>query len=727
MNNPVNLSRRQFVAGTVSTGGGLLLGIAIGGCDQSSSGKALLRKIAAENPASADIGFLPSVFLRITPDDKVTIMLPSSEMGQGVATALPMLIAEELAAQWNKIEIQFAPAHKAFANPNHSRQLTGGSQSIRGFWQPLREAGAAAREMLIQAAALTWQVDRQECSARQSTVWHKATDRHLRFGELVDKAASLDVPDKVVLKSPQQFTLIGQPQPRLDIPHKVTGEAVFGIDVQIPDMLIACVARSPVLGAKLKSFDAGAAKTIAGVREVIAIDSGVAVVASHFWAAKKGCEALQIQWQASEHASLSSQSINSDFKAQVDNAKTVRTIGDVEKALASGSKRINAIYEAPYLAHACMEPMNCTAHVQDDRCDVWVPTQAQGASQAVAAKITGLATDQVFVHTTYLGGGFGRRGETDFVADAVQIAKTVNQPVKVLWTREQDTQHDFYRPASYNQLQAAVNDDGWPVAWSHAMVSQSILKRLVPLPAILLRGVDPTSIEGTAHLPYTLPNFQLRYAMAPSPVPVGFWRSVGHSQNGFIVESFLDEIAVLGGKDPLELRLYLLKDQPRYLQVLQLAADKARWHEPPPEGRHRGIAIVHSFDSYVAQVAEISLTGKPGAQSVRVHKMVCAVDCGIIVNPDIVTAQVESAVIYGLTAALYGTISFADGRVQQSNFHDYPLLRQHESPVIEVHLMNNTEAPGGVGEIGVPPVAPAVANAVFAATGKPVRRLPIQL
>ena len=726
MSNNVDLSRRRFLT-TGAASGGLLLSIAVTGCDKSASGKALLQKISAEDQSAADSGFLPNVFIRITPDDMVTIQLPSSEMGQGVATALPMLVAEELYAPWDNIRTQFAPAHQAFANPNLRNQLTGGSQSIRGFWRPLREAGAAAREMLIEAAALTWQVDKQECTVRQGQVLHQASNRSLRYGELADKAATLGVPDEVTLKSPQQFNLIGSPQPRLDIPLKVNGAAIFGIDVQLDNLLTACVVKSPVMGARLKSFDAGKAKRIPGVHDVIAIDSGVAVVARHFWAAKKGCDALQIQWHTSDNDSLSSQSIKKTFVEQLTDAKTVQDHGDVVQALASAPKRVNAVYEVPYLAHACMEPMNCTAYVQNDRCDVWVPTQAQGSTQKTAAKITGLEEEQVFVHTTYLGGGFGRRGETDFVTDAVQISKTVNQPVKVIWTREQDIRNDYYRPAAYNELEAAVDDKGWPVAWRHAIASQSILERLVPLPAILLRGVDPTSIEGAAHLPYAFPNVEIRYAMTHTPVPVGFWRSVGNSQNGYVTEAFLDEVALLGGKDPLELRQHLLKDQPRYLHVLQVAADKARWHEPAPPGRFRGIAVVHSFGSYVAQVAEISLQGEPGTQSVRVHRVVCAVDCGIVVNPDTVVAQIESAVIYGLTATLYGDINIEAGGIQQSNFHDYRLTRLRDSPSIEVHLVANTEPPGGVGEIGVPPIAPAVVNAVFAATGKPVRRLPITL
>lgn len=729
MNHPINPSRRRFLTASASAGGGLLLGISLTGCDQSASGKALIRKIATENENQPSSGpdFLPNVFLRITADDIVTIQLPSSEMGQGISTALPMLIAEELEVQWSNIRIQFAPAHPAFANPNNRGQVTGGSQSIRGFWQPLREAGAAARQMLIQAAALTWQAKPQECAASDGAVRHNTTQRSLRYGELVDKAAALEVPDDVVLKSAAQFTLIGKPQPRLDIPLKVNGEAVFGIDVKLDNLLTACVAKSPIMGAKVKSFNAGPTKRIAGVREVIAIDSGVAVVAEHFWAAKKGADALQIQWRPSTDAALDSASIKNAYIAELENAKTIRTIGNSSKAISSAHKSVQADYETPFLAHACMEPMNCTAYVQDHRCDVWVPTQAQGSTQKVAAKLTGLAKEQVFVHTTYLGGGFGRRAETDFVSDAVQIAKVVKQAVKVVWTREQDIQHDFYRPASYNQLQAAVDENGWPVAWRHVMVSQSILSRILPLPGILLRGVDPTAIEGAAHPPYAFPNIETRYAMARSPVPVGFWRSVANSQNGFIVECFLDEVAALGGKDPLELRRFLLKDQPRYLQVLQLATDHARWHEPAPPGRFRGIALVHSFGSYVAQVAEISIQGESDAQSVRVHKVVCAADCGVVVNPDTVTAQLESAIVFGLTAALYGDISIENGGVQQSNFHDYPLLRHQNSPIIEVHLVNSTQPPGGVGEIGVPPTAPAVANAVFAATGKPVRRLPIQL
>ncbi|WP_455212345.1 molybdopterin cofactor-binding domain-containing protein [Kaarinaea lacus] len=726
MSQIVNLSRRRFLT-TGAAGGGLLLGFTVAGCDHNAAGKALVRKLTTENQSAAESSFLPNVFLQIMPDNIITIQLPSSEMGQGVATALPMLIAEELPLPWRDIRIQFAPAHQAFANPNHRNQLTGGSQSIRGFWQPLREAGATAREMLIEAAALMWQVNKQECSVSNGQVSHQASSRSVRYGDLVEKAANVSVPNKVTLKSPEQFTLIGTSQPRWDIPLKVNGEAVFGMDVQLEHLLTACVVKSPVIGAQLKSFDASKAKTIAGVRDIIPIDSGVAVVADHFWAAKKGCDALQVQWQPSENDALGSQSITNSFVEQLNDAKTVRKTGNVDKAIDSAHKRVQAVYEVPYLAHACMEPMNCTAHVQNNRCDVWVPTQAQGSTQKMAAKITGLDKEQVFVHTTYLGGGFGRRGETDFVADAVQISKAIKQPVKVIWTREQDMCNDYYRPAAYNELQVAVDDNGWPVAWRHAIASPSILERFVPLPGILLRGVDPTAIEGAAHLPYAIPNVEIRYAMARAPVPVGFWRSVGNSQNGFITESFLDEVAALGGKDPLELRQHLLKEHPRYLHVLQLAADKARWHEPPPPGRYRGIAVVHSFGSYVAQVAEISLAGEPGDQSVRVHRVVCVADCGIVINPDIVVAQLESAIIYGLTATLHGDITIESGGIQQSNFHDYPLLRLPDCPTIEVHLVNSTESPGGVGEIGVPPIAPAVANAIFAATGKPVRRLPIKV
>lgn len=725
MNTPVNESRRRFLR-TSAAGGGLLLAVSLGGCDQSAAGKALIRKIAAEDHEPIDI-FLPSVFINIAPNDTVTIEVPSSEMGQGVMTSLPMIIAEELEANWANIRAEFAPAHKAFANPHLRNQLTGGSQSIRGFWRPMRQAGAQARTMLVEAAALTWGVNTAECYASQGKVIHKPSNRSFTYGELVGKAATLSLPGEVPLKPASQFTLIGKPQARLDVPVKVNGQAVFGIDVKLDHLLIACVVKSPVFGATLKSFNANKSKAIAGVRDVVAIDSGVAVVADHYWAANKGCEALQIQWQTNDKASVNSQSIRDTYRQQLRQAKTVRTLGDVEQALQSAKQTLDAVYETPFLAHACMEPMNCTAYVQNNRCDVWVPTQAQGNTQNTAAKITGLSDDQVFVHTTYLGGGFGRRSEIDFVKDAVQISKAIKKPVKLIWNREQDTRHDFYRPATYNHLRAAVDEQGWPLAWQHDIASQSILERILPLPGILLRGVDPTAIEGAAHLPYSIPNFKVRYAMTHSPVPVGFWRSVGNSNNGYITECFLDEVAALGGKDPVQLRQYLLKDHPRYLQVLQLAADKARWHEAPPQGVFRGVAVVKSFDSYVAQVAEISLQGAPGSQTVRVHRVVCAVDCGIVVNPNTVRAQLESAVIYGLTAALYGDINIVNGGVQQANFTDYRLLPMDESPTVEVHVIDNDEAPGGMGEIGVPPIAPAVANAVFAATGNPVRRLPIHL
>jgi isoquinoline 1-oxidoreductase beta subunit len=730
MTLPANESRRRFLR-TSAAGGGLLLGVSLSGCDQSAAGKALIRKIAAEDHLSTDF-FLPSVFINIAPTDIITIEVPSSEMGQGVMTSLPMIIADEMEADWTNIRTEFAPAHKAFANPYFRSQLTGGSQSIHAFWQPLRQAGAQAKTMLLQAAALTWEVNPQECYATQGTVIHKPSGRKLSYGKLANKAASLTLPGEVPLKANSEFTLVGKPQPRLDIPAKISGQAVFGIDVKLDKLLTACMVKSPVLGDKLQSFDANKAKTIAGVRHVVTIDSGVAVVADHYWAASRGCDALQIQWQTNGNASVanraaSTSSIRDAYIQQLRHAKTVREVGDVNQTLQAAERTLTAVYETPFLAHACMEPMNCTAYVQDNRCDVWVPTQAQGNTQKTAANITGLDKEQVFVHTTYLGGGFGRRSELDFVTDAVQISKAIKEPVKLIWNREQDLQHDFYRPASYNALRAAVDDQGWPVAWSHDIASQSILERLLPLPAILLRGVDPTAIEGASHLPYNIANFKVRYAMAHSPVPVGFWRSVGNSNNGFISECFLDEVAALGGKDPLELRLHLLKDQPRYLRVLQLAADKARWQDSPPQGIFRGIALVKSFSSYVAQVAEITLDGKPGDQTVNVRRVICAVDCGLVVNPNTVRAQLESAVIYGLTAALYGNINIVNGGVQQTNFNDYLLLPMKESPEIEVHIIHNTEDPQGVGEIGVPPIAPAVANAVFAATGKPIRRLPIQL
>lgn len=705
----IDHDRRTFLKISAVAGGGLLIGFHL---------PALWREVEA---AQRSDELTPNAWIRLGTDDSVTLRVASSEMGQGVMTAIPMLLAEELECDWSKVRVESAPAHPDYKNPIFGRQATGGSTAVRGYWTPLREAGAAGRELLIAAAALTWGLKAEDCRAESGTVVAKDSGRRLRYGELVAKAATLPPPGAVLLKEPNEFRLIGKSMPRTDTAAKVNGSARFGQDVKIAGMLTATVARCPVFGGKLRRFDAAAAKAIRGVREVLAISNGVAVVADDFWTAKRGREALTIEWDEGAGATISSVDIARQFtELEKRGGVSARKEGDVVQALAQAVKRIEAVYEVPYLAHACMEPMNCTAHVRRDGCDVWVSTQAQTDTQATAARIAGLRPEQVRVHTTFLGGGFGRRSEMDFVIDAVELSKATGAPVKVIWTREDDIQHDFYRPATYNRLLGGIDGDGKLVAWQHQIVAQSILARRFPDPN---RTVDRTSIEGAANMPYAIPNFHASYAMADSLVPVGFWRSVGSTQNAFITECFIDELAAAAGRDPYEWRRGMLAAKPRHLGVLELAATQAGWGKPLPSGRHRGIAVAESFRSFVAQVAEVSVE----RSKVRVHRVVCAIDCGMVVNPDTIAAQMESGIVYGLTAALKGEITIKNGRVEQSNFHDYPLLRIDEMPEVDVHIVPSREAPSGVGEPGTPPIAPAVANAVFAATGRPVRRLPIRV
>jgi len=704
----IDTGRRSFIKLGLATGGGLLIGF----------------RIPVGNDAyAAEQDFSPNAWIRIGVDDSVTLQVASSEMGQGVYTAIPMLLAEELECDWKRVQVQMAPAAKAYANPIFGVQSTGGSTAIRGFYQPLRQAGAAGRELLVRAAAQVWKAKASDCVAQDSVVIHRPSNRRLRYGELTAVAATLSPGGETFLKDPNEFRLLGKPTPRLDTPQKVNGTAQFGLDVQVPGLLTAVVARCPVFGGKLKTFDATRARSVKGVRDVIAIPSGVAVVADSFWAAKQGREQLSIEWEEGNSSRVSSDEVRAMLGQALRKKKPViaRKQGDAARAIKQAKQKIGAEYEVPYLAHACMEPMNCTARVTKNECDVWVPTQGQTGAQMTASRLTGLPPENVRVHTTFLGGGFGRRGEQDFVAEAVELARQTGVPVKVVWTREDDMQHDFYRPATLNQMSAAVDGEGTLVAWQHVMSGASIFARVRP--NALKNGIDRTSVEGAANVPYAIPNVQVTWAMENGIVPVGFWRSVGSSQNAFVTECFLDEVAKAAGKDPFEYRRALLALQPRHLGVLELAAQKAGWGSPLPAGRARGIAVAEAFGSYCAQVAEVSIEqGK-----VRVHRVVCAIDCGIVINPDTVTAQMESGIVYGLTAALYGEITIRNGRVQQSNFHDYPLLRIDEMPSIEVHIVKNIESPGGVGEPGTPPIAPAVANAVHALTGKPVRRLPIRL
>jgi isoquinoline 1-oxidoreductase beta subunit len=587
----------------------------------------------------------------------------------------------------------------------------------------MRKAGAAAREMLVEAAAQKWSVDKKSCRAENGVVLHVPTKRKLTYGSLAEAAAKLPVPADVPLKDPAQFRVIGKSTKRLDTPDKVNGRAEFGIDVRRPGMLYAVVARCPVFGGKVASFDATKAKAVPGVKNVIQISSGVAVIADSTWTAMQGRRALDVKWDEGANAQVSSESISKLFAERAaQSGVEARKEGDAAAALAGAVKKIDAVYEAPFLAHATMEPQNCTADVRGDRCDVWAPTQFQTMSQGVAAKICGLKPEAVFIHTTFLGGGFGRKAGTDFVIEAVETSKAIGAPVKVTWSREDDTQHDFYRPASYARMSGALDAQGWPVAWTTTVASPSIMNAWFP--GSIKNNLDPTSVEGVNNLPYSIPNILVDYQLTDTGIPVGFWRSVGNSQNGFFSESFMDELAAAGKKDPYEFRRRFLDKAPRHLGVLELAAKKAGWDRPLPAGRFRGIAVLFAFESYCAQVVEISVDRS--ARTLKVHRVVCAVDVGRVVNPTNITAQSESAIVYGLTSALYGEITIAQGRVEQTNFNNYPMMRIDEMPVVEVHIVPSEEKPTGAGELAVPPVVPALCNAIFAATGKRIRRLPIR-
>ena len=711
-----NVTRREFV----ETSAGLVISFYLPA-----------RRGAAPNALDTD--FAPNAWLRIGADDVVTLTVDKSEMGQGSQTGLAMILAEELEADWAKVRLGPVPENPA----GWSRRMsTGGSTAIRTSWDPLRKAGATAREMLISAAAATWNVDRSTCHAEQGVVIHTPTKRQLPYGKLAARAAQVPVPSNAPLKDPKDFRLLGTRAPRLDTPAKVDGSAVFGIDVTVPEMLIASIERCPVFGGMLKRYDGAKAEALPGVRAVVALEpspwtgrggawaagcaAGVAVVADTYWHAVQGRRALEIEWDEGEAATLGSDGIRAEFARLAEQAGVeARKTGDAEAALAAATQRVEAVYEVPFLHHATMEPMNCTAHVRANGCDVWAPTQNQTRAQEVAAELTGLSKDRVRVHTTFLGGGFGRRLEPDFVAEAVRVSQAVGAPVKVIWSREDDVQHGFYRPATYNKFTVGLDAAGAPVAWSHRIVAPPILLKFGPLD----KGIDRTLIDGAANLPYAIPNVLVdQVAMDLLPVPRGFWRSVGISQNAFVTECFFDEVAVAAKQDPFELRRQLLKDKPRHLRTLELAAEKAGWGSPLPSGRGRGIAIAEWAPTVCAQVAEVSV-GADG--SVRVHRVVCAVDCGPTVNVGQIEAQLQGGIVYGLTAALYGEITIERGRVKQSNFTDYPMMHINEMPVVEVHVVPSDDKQGGIGEPSVGPIAPAVCNAIFAATGKRVRRLPV--
>lgn len=694
-------TRRGFLAGS---GAALVIGFTL-----PHAGRAL---------AAGQASFTPNAWLRITPDNRITVVCGSSEMGQGVLTAIPQLMAEELDADWATVRVEQAPAHTAFNNPAFGMQATGGSTTVRGHWDVMRNAGATARAMLVAAAAEQWKVPASECRTEAGQVLHRSGKR-LSYGELAEAASRQKAPEKVTLKDPKDFTIVGQRKPRLDTVAKTNGSAKYGIDVNLPGMLVAVMARAPLPGAKVARLDDSQAKAVKGVKQVISLPSGVAVLATGYWAAKKGRDALVLDWDLGPHTGLDSAKVSAMLTEGATQANA--TALQVGAADAQAARTVEATYEAPYLAHACMEPMNCTAWVRPEGVEVWAGTQSQGPVQGILSQVAQVDAGKVTVNTMMLGGGFGRRFAPDFIIDATLLSKISGSPVKLVYTREDDMAAGFYRPAAVARFSAGLSADGQLVQLKAGVGSPSIMAAsgFMKIPE---SGVDSFAMEGIADHPYDIPNQRLAYGRREPGPNVWFWRSVGHSQNIFFIEGFIDELAAAAGKDPFEFRRSLLDKQPRYKKVLEVAAQKAGWGKPLPKGVFRGIAVAQSFGSYVAEVAEVSVNadGTP-----HVHRVVAAVDCGMTVNPTIIERQIEGSIVYGLSAALYGKITLKDGRVEQGNFHDYPVLRSHEMPRVEVHIVPSTEKPGGIGEPGTPPIAPAVANALFAATGQRLRSLPL--
>ncbi|TXI45907.1 xanthine dehydrogenase family protein molybdopterin-binding subunit [Methylophilus sp.] len=715
MNDMINLSRRSFIKSTALVAGGLVVAFSI---PQAK------RFMGVANAAEAMPLPAPNAFLRIGADDSITVMLAHSEMGQGVWTTLPMLIADELDADWSKVKVEHAPAAPAYIHTAYGIQITGGSSTTWSEFDRYRQAGALTRALLMQAAAKQWNVPVTELRTENGAVIHGT--QQLRYGQLVETASQLETPTSVTLKKPEQWKFIGKATKRLDSTEKINGTAKFGQDVQFDGLKVAMVARAPVFGTSLKTVDDSAALKIPGVIKVVKVPTGVAVIAEHYWAAKQGREALKLEWDVAGHDKPDSAALLKQYQALAQQpGLQAANAGDVVAASKQAKQAVTAEYVLPYLSHAPMEPLNCAVKISDQGCDIWTGTQMQTTDQASAAKILGLKPEQVNIHTQFLGGGFGRRANprADFVSEAVQVAKAAGLPVKTVWSREDDIKGGFYRPMFVHRATVALDKQGKPLAWQHTLVGQSIIKG-TPFEAFMIKeGIDATSVEGVADSPYVkgTANHQVQLHSVQSDVPVLWWRSVGHSHSGFVMESLIDELAHASKQDPLAYRRQLLKDHPRHLAALNLASDKAGWGKPLPKGVFRGIAVHESFGSYVAQVAEVSV--KDG--EVKVHRVVVAIDCGLAVNPDGVKAQMESSVAYALGAALSSEISFKDGQVVQSNFHDYQVLRMKDMPKVEVHIVASTEKMGGVGEPGVPPLAPAVANAIFAATGKRIRRLPI--
>jgi isoquinoline 1-oxidoreductase subunit beta len=665
--------------------------------------------------------FAPNAFIRINAAGNTTLVMPQVEMGQGVYTAVAMILAEELDADFAQVTLEHAPPNdKLYGNPTFGLQVTGNSNSIRAFWKPLRNAGASARAMLVQAAAQQWQVEPASCTTSNGQVIHADSGRKLSYGELAAAANSHTPSKDIPLKDPKDFVLIGKPLKRFDTPDKVNGKAIYGIDAMLPDMKFATVAICPVFGGKVGKVDDSAAKKIPGVQKIVVLDDLVAVVGDHMWAAKKGLDALVVTWDEGPNARISSKDIWGNLQAASEKDGAVaKSTGDIAKGLATGD-RLDASFELPFLAHATMEPLNATVHLKADSCEIWTGTQVMTRVQSEAAKAAGLPVEKVIVNQHLIGGGFGRRLEPDMVVAAVRIAKQVDGPVKVVWTREEDIQHDVYRPV-YRDTIAATLSDGKIFGWKYRVTGSAILARW--LPPAFQKGIDIDAIDSAVDMPYDIPNFHVEYVQAEPPaVPTGFWRGVGPNNNVFAVECFMDELARKASKDPIDFRRSMLGKNPRLLAALDLAAKKSNWGQPLPARVGRGVSVQPSFGSFIATVVEAEIDEQG---EVHLRRVTSAVDTGIAVNPNTITAQLEGGLIFGLTAALYGEITIDKGRVQQSNFHDYRMLRIDQVPKIEVHVIKSGEAPGGIGETGVTAGPPALRNAIYAATGVALRRLPI--
>lgn len=712
--NVPNAARRSFIKTSLTATGGLIIGFSLPTLIPQADAAAI------DSPQA----FAPDAFIRIEQNDRIVFVMPRVEMGQGTYTSMTLLIAEELEVPIDHLVLEHAPADdKRYANPMLGFQVTGGSTSVRSAWEPLRRAGATARTILVAAAAQVWNVDPDACHAENGHVLHAPTGRRLRYGELIARAAAIPVPKNVPLKDPKTYKLIGSAVHRLDAPDKVNGRAKYGLDASVPGMKIAAVAACPVRGGRLGAVDETAARAVAGVRQIVRIENAVAVVADHTGAARKGLAALKITWDEGPNAAYSTEQMIAELaQMSLNTGAVARREGDFAASASSATGTVDVIYQQPFLAHACMEPMNCTVHVRHDACELWLGTQVPARAQSAAAEITGIPVERVQVHNHLLGGGFGRRLDVDYVTQAVKIAKQVSMPLKVFWSREEDTQQGTYRPYHYNRLTAALDRDGKPVGWHHRVTASSILARW--LPSRFKEELDGDAIRDAAG-PYGFPNILVEYVRKEPAqgIVTGFWRGVGHMQNAFPVECFMDELAHRAGTDPIAYRAALLAKHPRALKVLELAAEKSGWNTPLPagDGRGRGIAMTFCFGTYAALVTEVNVD-KDG--NIKPERMVVVVDCGRIISHDTIKAQMQGGAVFGLSAVLFGNISIKDGRVEQGNFDSYRVLRLDETPAIETYLIESAEEPGGIGEVSTVMVAPSVLNAVFAASGKRIRKLP---